>query len=107
MSFDDIKELLLNSELIECNDRMGKYYQSKLFVAYNDNESWAFHLTRWGTKDIFAATKVLPYFDAMIGFDNVPSYVLEMHLDWGENICAKYGDVTNAMKALKNSETKI
>ena len=106
MTTDDIKELLINSDLIECNDRLGHYYQSKLFIAYNDHEAWTFHLTRCRAKDLFTATKVLPYFVAMIKFDEVPSYVMEMHLDWGDNICAKYGDVTNAMKALKNSEQK-
>jgi len=101
MTINDIKETLLNSELIECNDRFGKFYQSKLFIAYNNKEAWTFHLTRCGSKDIFTATRVLPYFEAMIKFENVPAYVMNMHLDWAENICAKYGDVTNAMKMLK------
>lgn len=102
MTINDIKETLLNSELIECNDKFGKFYQSKLFVAYNDHEAWTFHLTRCRNgNDLFTATQVLPYFVAMIKFENVPSYVMNMHLDWAENICAKYGDVTNAMKILR------
>ena len=101
MTFDDIKQKLRDSKLIEVQDRFGKYYQSKLFVAYNDKEGWAFHLTRCGEKDVFAATRVVPYFEAIIGFENVPAHVLEMELDWAENVCAKYGDVTAAMKVYK------
>lgn len=102
MTTDDIKQALLNSELIECNDKLGKYYCSKLFVAYNDKEAWTFHMTRRGSKDIFTATKVLPVLECMIKFENVPAYVFtDLILDWGDNICAKYGDVTAAMKVYK------
>ena len=102
MTIDDIKQALLNSELIEGNDQFGKYYCSKLFVAYNDKDAWTFHMTRRGSNDIFTATKVLPVLECMIKFEDVPSYVLEeMVLDWGENICAKYGDITAAMKLYK------
>lgn len=102
MTIDEIKQKLLNSELIEGHDKLGKYYCSKLFVAYNNKESWTFHMTRWGSNDIFTATKVLPVLECMIKFEDVPSYVLEeMVLDWGDNICAKYGDVIAAMKVYK------
>jgi hypothetical protein len=100
MTFDDIKQALLNSELKECNDKMGKYFCSKLFVAYNDKEAWTFHMVRWGSRDIFAVTKVLPHFIADV--KDIPPYVFtDLVLDWGDNICAKYGDVTAAMKVYK------
>ena len=99
MSRDEIKETLLNSQLIEIDDKtMGKYYQSHLFVAYNKTEAWTFHLTRTASGDIFTATKVRPNIETMIEFEDVPDYVLNMELDWSDNICAKYGDVIKAMQ---------
>ena len=100
MTFEDIKQALLNSELIEGNDQFGKYYCSKLFVAYNDKEAWTFHMTRRGSRDLFTVTKVLPHFIADV--KDIPSYVFtDLILDWGDHICAKHGDVTAAMKVYK------
>ena len=100
MTFGDIKQALLNSKLIEGKDQFGKYYCSKLFVAYNDKEAWTFHMTRRDSRDIFTATQVLP--NPAVDVKDIPSYVFtDLILDWGDNICAKYGDVIAAMKVYK------
>lgn len=105
MTTEELKDTLRNSEKIEINDRFGKYYQTKLYVAYNSTEAWTFHLTYLRNGDeLFMATKVLPYFVAGIYFEDIPSYVLtDMVLDWSENICKTYGTVPKAMEAYKNS----
>ena len=107
MTREELKQILNNAPLKEVNTGItGVVQQSGLFVAYNETESWTFHVTVAGNRTSITVTQVLPTIDVDMDrtIDNIPDYILDMKFDWGDNICDKYGNVLEAMKVYKDEQ---